>query len=59
MMDALDDQVRNGAGGLRRSGAAGYGRPEDIASVVAFLTSNEAAHVNGAAWVVDAGMTVP
>jgi len=61
MMDALDEQVRNGAGasGLRRSGAAGYGRPEDIANVVAFLASNEAAHVNGAAWVVDAGMTVP
>ena len=59
MMDALDQQVRNGAVGLRRSGAVGYGRAEDIANVVAFLASSEAAHVNGAAWVVDAGMTVP
>jgi len=25
---------------------------------VAFLASDAAAHVNGAAWVVDAGMTV-
>ena len=54
MMDALDDRAAPVPAG--RSGA--YGRPEDIASVVAFLTSNEAAHVNGAAWVVDAGMTV-
>jgi NAD(P)-dependent dehydrogenase (short-subunit alcohol dehydrogenase family) len=59
MMDALDEQVRNGANGLRRSEAAGYGQAEDIANVVAFLASNEAAHVNGAAWVVDGGMTVP
>lgn len=59
MMDALNEQVRNGAASLGRSGAAGYGRPEDVANVVAFLASNEAAHVNGAAWVVDAGMTVP
>ena len=35
-----------------------YGRPENIADVVAFLASGEAAHVNGAAWVVDAGTTV-
>jgi NAD(P)-dependent dehydrogenase (short-subunit alcohol dehydrogenase family) len=59
MMDALDEQVRNAAGSLRRSGVVDYGRAEDIANVVAFLASNEAAHVNGAAWVVDAGMTVP
>ena len=51
--------MRNGAGSLRRSGARDYGQPEDIANVVAFLASSEAAHVNGAAWVVDAGMTVP
>ena len=59
MMTSLDEQLRNATGGLRRSGAADYGRPEDIASVVSFLVSNEAAHVNGAAWVVDGGMTVP
>ena len=47
-----------GASGLRRAGSATYGRPENIAEVVAFLASGDAAHVNGAAWVVDAGTTV-
>jgi NAD(P)-dependent dehydrogenase (short-subunit alcohol dehydrogenase family) len=59
MMQTLDDQARDNGAGLRRSGGADYGRPEDVANVVGFLASAEAAHVNGAAWVVDAGMTVP
>ena len=33
--------------------------PEDVANVVAFLLSDKASHVNGAAWTVDAGSTVP
>ena len=44
----------------RTSGAPalpGYGTPENIADVVAFLASEGAAHVNGAAWVVDDGIT--
>lgn len=58
MVRELDDQASRRASGLRRSGSAQYGRPEDIADVVAFLASDDAAHVNGAAWVVDAGMTL-
>jgi NAD(P)-dependent dehydrogenase (short-subunit alcohol dehydrogenase family) len=59
MTQALDHQVRKSLTSLGRSGGANYGQPEDIANVVAFLASDEAVHVNGAAWVVDAGMTVP
>ncbi|MGA7996298.1 MAG: SDR family NAD(P)-dependent oxidoreductase [Bradyrhizobium sp.] len=58
MIRELDRAAGAGATGLRRAGSATYGRPENIADVVAFLASGEAAHVNGAAWVVDAGTTV-
>jgi NAD(P)-dependent dehydrogenase (short-subunit alcohol dehydrogenase family) len=58
MIRELDDQAGRNMAGLRRAGSAAYGRPENIADVVAFLASEEASHVNGAAWVVDAGMTV-
>jgi NAD(P)-dependent dehydrogenase (short-subunit alcohol dehydrogenase family) len=58
MIRELDRAASAGATGLRRTGSAPYGRPENIADVVAFLASDEAAHVNGAAWVVDAGTTV-
>jgi NAD(P)-dependent dehydrogenase (short-subunit alcohol dehydrogenase family) len=58
MIQELEDQAREQSVAPRRSGGAPYGKPENIADVVAFLTSEAAAHVNGAAWVVDAGMTV-
>jgi NAD(P)-dependent dehydrogenase (short-subunit alcohol dehydrogenase family) len=58
MIRELDRAAGANATGLRRAGSTHYGRPENIADVVAFLASGEAAHVNGAAWVVDAGTTV-
>lgn len=58
MIRELECQARDSAIALRRSSATAHGRPQDVANVVAFLASDDAAHVNGAAWVVDGGMTL-
>lgn len=34
-----------------------YGEPEEIATVVRFLASDESSYVSGAAWLIDAGFT--
>jgi len=59
MIRELDHQAHRTSTSAGRAGSAGYGQPQNIADVVAFLASAEASHVNGAAWVVDGGMTVP
>ena len=57
MIRELNDQASRNAQDFKRAGPARYGKPENIADVVAFLASEGAAHVNGAAWVVDDGIT--
>ncbi len=59
MIRELDDQAVRSTSAPGRAGSARYGQPQHIADVVAFLASTEAAHVNGAAWVIDGGITVP
>ncbi len=59
MIHSLDEQARATGGGIKRAGGSSYAKPEDVANIVAFLLSDQASHVNGAAWVVDAGSTVP
>lgn len=48
---------KEGADALPRS-ARRIGQPEDVASVVGFLLSDAARHVNGVAWTVDGGNTI-
>ena len=57
MIRELNDQASHNAQDFKRAGSARYGKPENIADVVVFLASDGAAHVNGAAWVVDDGIT--
>lgn len=58
MIRSLDEQAAS-LGGIQRAGsAAAYGTPDQVASVVCFLLSDQAAHVNGAALTVDGGISV-
>ena len=57
MTDALTDDLRSAY--LEQIPAGRFGRPEDVAAVVAFLVSAEAGYVNGQTLAVDGGMVMP
>lgn len=55
---AMIDRLEAKSGGVERAGQAALAAPEDIAESVAFLASDAARHINGAALVVDGGSTI-
>ncbi|MFN3823757.1 MAG: SDR family NAD(P)-dependent oxidoreductase [Pseudorhodobacter sp.] len=63
MMDAIEEGASPGDAAAVHDGFAAtipmkrYGTPEEVAGVIAFLASGDAAYVNGAAYTVDGGMT--
>lgn len=63
MMSSIEEGASPGAAAAVHDGFAAtipmkrYGTPDEVAGVVAFLASDDAAYVNGAAYTVDGGMT--
>lgn len=63
MMSSIEEGASPGAAAAVHDGYAAtipmqrYGTPEEVAGVVAFLASDAAGYVNGAAYLIDGGMT--
>lgn len=55
---AMIERIDAMAGGVERAGEARLADPADVAASVAFLSSEDARHINGAALVVDGASTV-
>jgi NAD(P)-dependent dehydrogenase (short-subunit alcohol dehydrogenase family) len=55
MLDSIPERIRKEIKG--RIPVGRLGRPEDVAHVVCFLLSEQAAYVTGQTWVVDGGLS--
>lgn len=63
MMASIEESARPGQAAAVHAGFAAtipmrrYGTPDEVAGLVAFLASDDAAYINGGAYTVDGGMT--
>ena len=55
----MTEAVRNAAPGLAKSiPLKRFGKPQDVANAVLFLTSDEASYITGHVLTVDGGLTL-
>jgi 2-keto-3-deoxy-L-fuconate dehydrogenase len=56
LLDEADDPAAARAALVARQPLGRLGRPDEVASAIAFLASDDAAFVTGAAWTIDGGL---